>query len=186
MGNNSILESLPEKIVEMGAFKAAFVPLSEVKTDVCFREMCERNVCGKYGKCWTCPPSAGDINDLINSLQAFSRVLVYQTVSELEDSFDIEGMYEAGKRHNQMLQKIMELYNEKTLGCKVMHLGAGGCQVCERCAKLDDLPCRFPEKAVSSLETYGINVSELAKSGGMKYINGQDTVTYFGAIFVAD
>jgi hypothetical protein len=33
-----------------------------------------------------------------------------------------------------------------------------------------------------SLEAYGINVSELAKSAGMKYINGQDTVTYFGAV----
>lgn len=171
--------------MKMGAFKAAFVPLSNVKTDVSFREMCERNVCGKYGKCWTCPPDQGDINELIESLKAYTQVLVYQTVSKLEDSFDIEGMYEAGRRHNQLLQEIMKLYNSDTLGCKVMHLGAGGCQVCERCAKMDGTPCRFPEKAVSSLETYGINVSELAKSGNMKYINGQDTVTYFGALFIA-
>ena len=186
MANNELIAQLPEKIVEKGAFKAAFVPISEVKTDVIFRTMCESNACGKYGKCWTCPPDAGNIHDLINSLQAFSRVLVYQTVSELEDSFDIEGMYEAGNRHNKLLQSLMELYNESTLGCQVMHLGAGGCKFCERCAKEDGIPCRFPDKAVSSLETYGINVSELAKSGGMKYINGQDTVTYFGAIFIAD
>ena len=186
MANKELIAQLPAKIVEMGAFKAAFVPTSEVKTDVIFRSMCESNACGKYGKCWTCPPDAGDINELIKSLQEYSRVLVYQTVSELEDSFDIEGMYEAGNRHNQLLQSIMDLYNEKTLGCKVMHLGAGGCKVCERCGKMDGIPCRFPEKAVSSLEAYGINVSELAKSGGMKYINGQDTVTYFGALFIAD
>ena len=186
MANNELITQLPERIVEKGAFKAAFVPISEVKTDVSFRAMCESNVCGKYGKCWTCPPDAGNINDLINSLQAFSRVLIYQTVSELEDSFDIEGMYEAGNRHNKLLQSLMEIYNESTLGCKVMHLGAGGCKFCERCAKEDGIPCRFPDKAVSSLEAYGINVSELAKSGGMKYINGQDTVTYFGAIFIAD
>ncbi len=186
MANKELIAQLPEKLVEMGAFKAAFVPVSEIKTDVAFRAMCESNACGKYGKCYTCPPDAGDINELINSLKAFSRVLVYQTVSELEDSFDIEGMYDAGRRHNQLLQSLMELYNEKTLGCKVMHLGAGGCQACERCGKLDGIPCRFPEKAVSSLETYGINVSELAKKGGMKYINGQGTVTYFGALFIAD
>ena len=34
---------------------------------------------------------------------------------------------------------------------------------------------------MSSLATYGINVSKLAKAAGMKYINGQNTVTYFGA-----
>lgn len=186
MANDALIAQLPEKIVEMGAFKAAIVPVSEVKTDIAFRAMCESNACGKYGKCYTCPPDAGDINELISSLRSFSHVIVYQTVSELEDSFDIEGMYEAGRRHNQLLQSLMALYNTETLGCKVMHLGAGGCQVCERCGKVDGIPCRFPDKAVSSLETYGINVSELAKSGGMKYINGQDTVTYFGAIFIAD
>ena len=93
-------------------------------------------------------------------------------------------MYEAATKHNNLLQGVMAKYNAESLGCKVLHLGAGGCHVCERCAKMDDQPCRFPEKAVSSLETYGVNVSELAKSAGMKYINGQDTVTYFAAMFI--
>ncbi|MFR9235458.1 MAG: DUF2284 domain-containing protein [Eisenbergiella massiliensis] len=35
----------------------------------------------------------------------------------------------------------------------------------------------------SSLEAYGINVSTLAAQCGMRYINGKDTVTYFGAVF---
>jgi predicted metal-binding protein len=61
-------------------------------------------------------------------------------------------------------------------------LGAGGCRVCPVCAKKTDEPCRHPELAMSSLETYGINVSKLAASAGMKYINGKDTVTYFGAV----
>ena len=39
-----------------------------------------------------------------------------------------------------------------------------------------------PEEAVASLETYGGNVSKLAPAAGMKYINGKDTVTYFGAV----
>ena len=36
---------------------------------------------------------------------------------------------------------------------------------------------------MASLEAYGVNVSELASASGMKYINGQNTVTYFGAVF---
>ena len=38
------------------------------------------------------------------------------------------------------------------------------------------------EQAMPSLEAYGVNVSQLAKTAEMKYVNGQDTVTYFGAV----
>lgn len=41
--------------------------------------------------------------------------------------------------------------------------------------------CRFSERAVSSLEAYCMNVSTLAGLCGMKYINGKDTMAYFGA-----
>jgi predicted metal-binding protein len=64
----------------------------------------------------------------------------------------------------------------------VLHLSAGGCGVCKVCAKRTNEPCRFPEKAITSLEAYGINVSRLAAASDMKYINGQNTVTYFGAV----
>ena len=64
----------------------------------------------------------------------------------------------------------------------VLHLGAGGCGVCKPCAKQSGEPCRFPELAMPSLEAYCINVSELARAAGMKYINGPNTVTYFGAV----
>ena len=65
---------------------------------------------------------------------------------------------------------------------RVLHLGAGGCGVCERCAKQTGEPCRFPHLALASLEAYGVNVSQLAQAANMKYINGQNTVTYFGAV----
>jgi hypothetical protein len=35
---------------------------------------------------------------------------------------------------------------------------------------------------VASLEAYGIFVAKLAEKAGMKYINGVNTVTYFGAV----
>ena len=43
-------------------------------------------------------------------------------------------------------------------------------------------PCRFPEKAFPSLEAYGVFVSKLAQACGMRYINGANTVTYFGVV----
>jgi predicted metal-binding protein len=179
MGRNDQLIHLA---LASGAFKAQVVAVKDIPFNAVFRKMCEMNSCGKYGKSWMCPPEVGDIDTLIAEAQSFFYALVYQTVSPLEDSFDIEGMLAAGERHNQLVARISEQIAEFHLA-RVLHLGAGGCGVCDRCSKLDDQPCRYPEQAMSSLEAYGISVSELAVICGMKYINGPNTVTYFGALF---
>jgi len=63
---------------------------------------------------------------------------------------------------------------------KLKVLGAGGCKVCANCGILDNVPCRFPERAVSSVEAHAIDVAHLTETHGLKYINGEDTVTYVG------
>ena len=113
------------------------------------------------------------------TLQTYTRVLVYQKVYPLDDSFDMEGIRDAKKDFTKLIQSVKKAYPDPSM----LHLGAGGCGLCRVCAKRDDLPCRHPDRAVASLEGYGINVSALAASAGMKYVNGQNTVTYFGAVF---
>ena len=170
------------KIAEEAGF-SAWAPLDlstiELKHEV--RDMCAANVCGNYGRNWMCPPDAGDIHELMAALRTYSYALVYQTVSELEDSSDFEGMMDAGVAHNKLMIRLREKLNAENLS-RVLHLGAGGCRMCEVCAKRTGEPCRHPDLAVASLETYGVNVSKLAPAAGMKYVNGQDTVTYFGAV----
>ena len=143
--------------------------------------MCESNACGRYGTCYMCPPDVGEIDSLMAEIQDYDYALVYQTVTQLEDSFDYEGMVEAKKRTYPLAQSLRKAFADRNV-TKVLHLGAGGCGVCETCAKRTGEPCRFPEQAMPSLEAYGVNVSELAKTAEMKYVNGQDTVTYFGAV----
>lgn len=129
-----------------------------------------------------CPPDAGDIDLLIAKARSHDYAVVYQTVEILEDSYDFEDMMEAGKHLNDLAQAVSATFSALPFS-KTMILGSGGCSICEVCAKREDVPCRFPDKAMSSLETYGVNVSELAVLCGMQYINGQNTVTYFGAFF---
>ena len=121
----------------------------------------------------------GEINELMAVIRTYTHALVYQTVSPLEDSFDIEGMQAAKKDFSKLVQKMKKAFPGK----ETLHLGAGGCGVCEVCSKRENMPCRHPDLAVASLEGYGVYVSKLAASAGMKYINGQNTVTYFGAVF---
>lgn len=175
-------EKIIEKLTELGAYKTGAAAVKDIAFDRRFREMCESNACGNYGRCYMCPPYAGDIDELIEKARSFHTAIIYQTVNELEDSYDFEGMMAAGQQTNDIAQALNAWLKENGVS-EYLHLGAGGCRACEKCAKIDNLPCRHPEQAMASLETYGVNVSELAKQSGMKYINGKDTVTFFGGIF---
>lgn len=168
--------------LELGAAKAVILPIEQVVTDRSFRAICESNACGGYGICWTCPPYCGDIDELMEKVRSFKQVLWYQTISELEDSFDIEGMTAASHRHAQMSRKLRERL-EPMVESESLCLSAGGCRLCERCAKMDEQPCRMPDKAMTSLEACGIDVYNTTKRTELKYINGQNTVTFFGAVF---
>ncbi len=174
-------ESLKEEVLRLGAKSVAVTGVNNISFDTAFRSMCASNACGNYGKSYMCPPDIGEIDDLIREAKTYSQAVVYQTVGLLEDSYDFEGMMEAGRFHNDLAQNVRELF-EKNGVKKALHLGAGGWRrLCPVCGKKTGDPCRFPDRAMSSLEAYGINVSRLAKQCGMHYINGENTVTYFGA-----
>ena len=46
----------------------------------------------------------------------------------------------------------------------------------------DGEPCRHPDKALASLEGSGVDVYNTTKDTPLKYINGQNTVTFFGMV----
>ncbi len=98
---------------------------------------------------------------------------------DLEDSFDFEGMTAAMKDFKFLVNRLHgEIENIHT---DYMVLSNEGCINCESCT-YPDAPCRHPDRAHGAIEGYGIWVSELAKQAGINYINGKDTVTYFGAL----
>lgn len=178
---NKLFETLTSLPLALGVHKARIIHTSDIPLDRCFRDMCASNACGMYGKCYMCPPDVGDIEALMREVKKYEYALVYQMVSALEDSYDFEGMIEAKKRTYPIAQQLRKMFADMKIQ-DALPLGAGGCGVCETCAKRENEPCRFPDLALPSLEAYGVNVSQLAKAADMKYINGQNTVTYFGAV----
>lgn len=174
-------KELVQHLLDWGAYRANIIPVESIEFEPSFRKLCESNACGMYGKSWMCPPCIGPVDELIARAKTYRWALVYQIVDQLEDSYDFEGMMAAGQRMNDLSQRVRSEWPDSA-GPHPLHLGAGGCRVCSVCAKREDAPCRFPDKALASLEAYGVNVSRLAQLAGMNYINGQDTVTYFGAV----
>ncbi len=173
-------DELIQIAIDSGAAKAAYLKAEDVVLSAAFRDICARNSCGCYGRCWMCPPDIGAIETLMAQVRQYEHAVLYQTISELEDSYDYEGMTEAGFRHAQVSQRLEDAV--KPLLNNRLHLSCGGCRLCERCAKADGLPCRHPDRALPPMEGYGIDVYQTTKPTMLKYINGQNTVTFFGIV----
>ena len=62
--------------------------------------------------------------------------------------------------YRRAFDALLEERERETRGS--LRLDAGRCLVCERCARRDEEPCRFPEKLRYSLESLGANVGALA------------------------
>lgn len=178
-------QALIDLAVLEGAARAEVISGEQIVLSASFRDICASNACGKFGRCYMCPPDVGDIESLMEKVRAYPRALVYQSISPLEDSFDYEGMVEAGSGHAQLSQRI-EGGLEGLIPGGYLHLTCGGCRLCEPCLKQEGLPCRFPDQALPSVESYGIDVYNTVRGTQLKYINGQNTVTFFGMVMFDD
>ncbi|MFI3207539.1 MAG: DUF2284 domain-containing protein [Eubacteriales bacterium] len=176
---------LVEELYRLGARKVAEVAVEDIVFDENFVTMCKQNACGQYGRNYGCPPFMGPPETLIADAKTYQKAYVFQTIGTLEDSYDFEGMVEAGNIHQDICRDI-DAWCKQHLEITFKTLANGSCSICETCAARTNEPCRFPEQVLHSLDVYCIFVSELAKVAGMKYINGQDTVTYFGLVFVRE
>ena len=178
-------ESLISQVLSCGATKATLLSQDEIVLSSEFRKICEGNGCGSYGRCWACPPYCGDIETLMAKVRSFPHAIWFQTVGQIEDSFDFEGMTEVGRQHAEVCQAVKKSVLPE-IPVKTFLLGAGGCHLCETCAKRTDEPCRHPEDVIISLEGCGVDVYNTTKPTALKYINGANTVTYFGMLLFGD
>jgi len=147
----------------------------ELKQDV--RNMCASGKCAKYNTNWACPPACGSIEDCSKIIHAYKRGILVQTVGQLEDALDGEAMVETANRHeinvNKMQEELLKFYPN------LLTLGAGPCKRCKSCTYPDN-PCRQPEKRHSSMEAFGMVVSEVCMANNIKYYYGPNTIAYTG------
>ena len=168
--------------IECGASKAAIASTSNLVFSEELRNMCSQNLCGKYNTNWMCPPAVGSFRELTENVMKFQKGLLFQTICQLEDSFDFEGMAEGKAVHEKVFRKLYDRMKSKFDSDDLLPLNAGACEICSECTYLSGEKCRFPEKAVKSVEACGIDVNALVLSCGLSYNNGKDTVSYVGMI----
>lgn len=164
---------------ELGIHQFAFLKTSDLVFTEGVRSLCEMNSCGQYGKTWACPPGVGTLEECKEKVLKFENLFVFTTKHELEDSFDFEGMEKGKAKHNEICPAIAELFQQNFESLLI--LSAEGCSRCDTCT-YPDAPCRFPDTLFPSIESYGVEVNRLAATANINYINGANTVTYFGCI----
>ena len=172
-------EQIEEYLKAAEVTQYVIVPSSEIPFSHEVLEACRANRCGKYATCWTCPPGVGEPEELKAKILSYENAAIFNCRYELEDSFDFETMMESGKITQKKLLSITDDLKKK--GVDFHALGCEGCHLCEKCT-YPDAPCRFPDKLYPSIEGFGFIVSELARQAGIRYNNGPDTVTFFGAV----
>ncbi len=142
------------------------------------REMCASDRCGSYGKNWTCPPYCGTISQCRESMHRHRHGILLQTVGQLQKEIDSRGFRETEQRHLQTFSRFCEAIRRHYPGA--LCLGSGGCRICRVCAWPE--ACRFPEQAVSSMEGYGLFVTQVCRDAGLPYHHGEKTITYTACV----
>lgn len=153
----------------------ALNPLVEV------REMCQHNLCQSYGKNWQCPPALPALEFCKKELQKYAQAFLLMLCGDIEDSFDYEAIQAIQKKHNKCMLALQE--QKADYFPNALLLGAGACTICKHCS-YPDAACRHPKKSIASLEAYGLLVSDLCKSAELPYYQGQQKISFFGALLI--
>ena len=145
------------------------------------RDMCAANRCGNYGKSWSCPPACPSLEEMRQRAAGFGQGLLVQTVVQLGDAFDFEGMMAGERRHRDRFRQLAGLLREQLGEGAFLPMGAGVCGRCAACT-CPGAPCRFPEERIISMEAYGLLVSQVCESCEIPYYYGPGTVAYVSCV----
>ena len=145
------------------------------------RDMCSADRCQKYGRSWTCPPGCGTLEEVAANAARYHRGVLLQTTAQLEDDFDIEAMQRAEVDQKQSFAAFVEHLRQEYPDC--LPMATGGCTLCPQCT-YPDAPCRFPKKAIPSMEAYGLLVSKVCEKSGQPYYYGPRTLTYTSCVLI--
>lgn len=141
-----------DRVVEM--------ELKEYKRLACrpevFAGLCKE--CPRYGKAWACPPFDYDPE---NVMAHYTRIILTSTeIRPIEQGLPESRARDVIRHARGRIERAL-LQIEKETGGLAFGF-AGGCLSCEEgsCTRLCGKPCRFPQLARPSLESYGFDITK--------------------------
>ena len=167
-------KKMSEAAVRAGFTSHGFFDANKLNPRPEVRAMCESNSCGRYNKSWSCPPASGTLDEILEILSRYQSGLLLQITETLEDDFDIDTM---SKTEAKVKSSLDVLCKEFENSVAYLPLSAGACTICPDCT-YPDKPCRFPDRMIPSMESFGLMVNDICSLAGLPYNYGRGTVTF--------
>ena len=168
------------KLAEDAGFRTALIPVREIPVDESFRKFCEDNLCGKYNANYSCPPGCGTVMEVHKRLFAQEKALVLEMIWDVDGFDDKEFIFSSRNKLNRTVLQLMDQLREA--GMDGFCLGYGGCPLCNPCKQAIGEPCVFPEKKISCMSAYCIDVGKLAQKCGLPFAWSNEKLHLFGLI----
>ena len=173
-------EILEEKLADLPLYIYDFIDPKDLEFSDRIRWICEHE-CPMYGKSWACPPGVGSVPECRKKCLGYENCLMISTIAEVNDISDINETLATRPGHEKVTNQVRDLMREQ--GVNPYVLSTEACTICERCAILDGLPCRVPEKMHPCVESQGINIIPVLESRGLEFQFGANVVTWISLLF---
>jgi predicted metal-binding protein len=174
--NKELLES---QISTLPILQYGFIQTNELTFSEQVRFICETE-CPMYGNTWACPPAVGKVAECRRKCLEYEEALMLVTVEEVSDIDNFEESLATRKKHEQITREVRKFVDEQAKSSFV--LSTESCTYCSKCT-YPGQPCRYPGKMFPCVESYGINVTEIAEKYNIPFYYGRDAVTWFSFIF---
>jgi predicted metal-binding protein len=123
--------------------------------------------CPVFGRNWSCPPFSFDVGEFLGRFD-FAYIFGVKMVHG-ESTLAAHNTAQSALKYSMSLMDSVSLKLLDILhGLERKHRGSrgasgGNCKICRTCARIDSLPCRFPERMRNSIESLGFDVSMITK-----------------------
>ena len=123
--------------------------------------------CPNYNNRWSCPPLSFDVNEYLNKYN-----WIYLIAKKIDLSAELIKRTDTVQKIKQATYDILwpekSDLAEKLLSLEAIYpssisLSAGGCSLCQNCARTTNEPCRFPNKMRYSLDSFGFDLSAITR-----------------------
>ena len=173
-------ELLERQLAELPLYGYFFIDPAALEFSERVRTIC-RQECPMYGKSWACPPGVGSVPECQARCIRYENCLMIATITEVSDIANIEESLSTRADHEEVTNQVGVLLEAQ--GVKPYILSTEACAICDRCAILDDEPCRHPGKMHPCVESHGINVIPMLESRGLEFQFGDNVVTWISLLF---
>ena len=177
MLNRALLE---EQLQELPLYVYAYVDPKSIEFSDRIRYICQTE-CPMYGKTWACPPGVGEVASCKAKCLGYENCLLIGTIVETSDSANIDETLATRPAHEKVTNQVRDLMQEQ--GVQPYILSTEACAICDRCAYLDGLPCRMPDRMHPCIESHGINIIPTLEENGLEFYYGSNIVTWYSLLF---